>query len=493
MALPPELSAIRDEIRQYAVDYGLDFFEVIYEMVDSEQINALAALGGFPVRYPHWRFGMDYDQLSKGYTWGLQKIYEMVINTDPCYAYLMKSNGFVDQKTVMAHVYGHSDFFKNNYWFSKTDRKMLDSMANYAVKVRRMMDRFGQERVESFIDCCLSLENLIDPQLPFRESKKEPEQEEKSLEDLEREGKLHVERDYMREYINPKEFVESQRKKIADEKEKEKKFPATPQVDVLQFLMEYAPIEGWQYEVLSIIRNESYYFVPQRQTKIMNEGWASYWHSTIMTQKALKDSEIIDFANQHAGTMAMAPGQVNPYKVGIELFRDIEDRWNKGKFGKEYDDCDNIIQKEKWDKKLGKGREKIFEVRSVCNDVTFIDQYLTPEFVDRFKLYTYEYNRRTHQYEIVDRDFKRVKEKMLIGLTNMGQPFVEIINGNFENKSELLLTHKHQGVDLDQRWANETLRCLEQIWQRPVNIETEVEGQKKLFTCQKGQFNEKST
>src|ERR1700737_2053089 len=115
--LSPELARIRGD----AEGYGLDFFETIFEMVDYEQINSLASYGGFPVRYPHWRFGMDYDQLSKGYTWGLQKIYEMVINTNPSYAYLMKSNNIVDQKTVIAHVYGHTDFFKNNYWFSKTN------------------------------------------------------------------------------------------------------------------------------------------------------------------------------------------------------------------------------------------------------------------------------------------------------------------------------------------------------------------------------------
>ncbi|CAM6053605.1 unnamed protein product [Sphagnum tenellum] len=166
--LTPELAAVRDQIRQYAIDFGLDFFDTIFEMVDYEQINSLAALGGFPVRYPHWRFGMDYDQLSKGYAWGLQKIYEMVINTNPSYAYLMKSNNLVDQKTVIAHVYGHVDFFKNNYWFSKTNRKMLDQMANHAVKIRNYKDRYGQDKVEAFIDSCLAVENLIECVFTFQ-------------------------------------------------------------------------------------------------------------------------------------------------------------------------------------------------------------------------------------------------------------------------------------------------------------------------------------
>src|SRR3954467_6079071 len=147
--LTPELSRIRDQIRAYAEGFGLDFFETIFEMVDYEQINSLAAFGGFPVRYPHWRFGMDYDQLSKGYSWGLQKIYEMVINTDPSYAYLMKSNSVTDQKTVMAHVYGHVDFFKNNIFFQHTNRKMIDEMANHATRIRRYIDKQGIEPVEN--------------------------------------------------------------------------------------------------------------------------------------------------------------------------------------------------------------------------------------------------------------------------------------------------------------------------------------------------------
>ena len=491
-ALTPELAKLKEQIHGYAVGYGLDPFEVVFEMVDSDQINSLAALGGFPVRYPHWRFGMDYDQLSKGYEWGLQKIYEMVINTNPSYAYLMKANNLVDQKTVMAHVYGHVDFFKNNYWFSKTNRKMLDAMANHAVKIRDYMDAYGQDRVEGFIDKCLALENLIDPHLPFVNTKTMTREEEAQEERSSREvGKLKTDRSYMDKYINPPDFMEEQRKKMEAAQVKSKRVPAEPQKDVLAFLLEFAPLEAWEHEVLSIVRDEAYYFAPQMQTKIMNEGWASYWHSKIMTEKALKDSEVIDFCDHHAGVMAMQPGRINPYKIGIELFRDIEDRWNRGAFGKEYDECDNMVEKRQWDKKLGLGRKKIFEVRQVCNDITFIDEYLTDEFCERLKLYTYQFNRRTNQNEIADRDFKKIREKLLFGLSNMGQPLIFVMDGNFQNKGELLLGHRHQGLDLDGRWTRETMRSLSEIWKRPVSVETEVDGQKKLYSYQEGEFSEK--
>ena len=164
---PTDLKLLKYEIEEYAREFGLDFFDVIFEVIDYDKINEFASYGGFPSRYPYWRFGMEYEQLSKGYAYGLQKIYEMVINTDPCYAYLMRSNDIVDQKLVMAHVYAHCDFFKNNMWFSKTNRKMMDEMANHGTRVRKHMDCFGIEAVEDFIDTCLSLEDLIDPYAPF--------------------------------------------------------------------------------------------------------------------------------------------------------------------------------------------------------------------------------------------------------------------------------------------------------------------------------------
>ena len=492
MSLTLELSKLRDEIRGYAVGFGLDFFDTVFELLDYDQINAIASLGGFPVRYPHWRFGMEYDQLSKSYTYGLQKIYELVINNNPSYAYLMKSNDLVDQKLVMAHVYGHVDFFKNNYWFSKTDRKMIDTMANHGVRIRDFMERYGVDRVESFIDKCLSIENLIDPFLPFMAKKQIKKESDYAEEEQTREvGKLKVNRGYMDNFINPPDFIADQKRRMAHADEKSKRIPEEPQKDVLKFLLEHARLEPWESDVLAMIRDEAYYYAPQWQTKILNEGWASFWHSRIMTTKALKDSEVIDYADHHSGTLAMQPGRINPYKIGIELLRDIEERWNKGKFGKEYDECDDLVLKKNWDKKLGLGKDKIFEVRRVCNDVTFIDEYLTPEFVERYKLYTYHFNRRTNQYEIAERDFKKIKEKMLFGLTNMGQPFIYVADGNYLNKGELLLLHKHQGVDLDGRYTRETLKNVSDVWRRPVNLETEVDGQRKLYSYGNGEFSEK--
>jgi stage V sporulation protein R len=227
-------------------------------------------------------------------------------------------------------------------------------------------------------------------------------------------------------------------------------------------------------------------------TKIMNEGWATYWHSKVLTEKALKASEIIDYADACSGVLATAPGRLNPYKLGIELLRSIEDRWNKGQFGKEYDECDSMEQKRNWDRRLGLGRKKIFEVRKLYNDVTFIDEFFTLEFCVEQKFYSFGFSERSGNWEIMSREFKKVKEQMLRMLTHRGQPHIVVDDGNFENRAELLLRHQHDGVDLDLNQARDTLRNVQRIWSRPVNLLTKIDGKGKLLRCEDGNLSERA-
>jgi stage V sporulation protein R len=417
----------------------------------------------------------------------------MVINTNPSYAYLLEGNEMVTQKMVMAHVSAHVDFFKKNMWFAHTNRKMLDEMANHASRIQRLINRYGYDPVEEFIDICLSLDNLIDYHAPYI---KRPEAQTlqpvvEEVRDTPHIEGLKVDRDYMRHYINPPEYLEEQRQKIVKEQTRARHFPENPQKDILLFLLNYAPLERWQHTILEIVRDEAYYYAPQGMTKIMNEGWASYWHSKIMT-KIMEDSEIISFADHNAGVLATSPGRLNPYKLGLELLRHIEDRWDKGKFGKAYEDCDDIQAKRNWDKQLGLGREKIFEVRKLYNDVTFIDEFLTPEFVEEQMLFSYRYNSNYNVYEIDSREFMKVKEKLLAQLTNFGQPFIYVEDGNHGNRGELYLKHRHEGIDLKQDYARDTLRNIQKIWTRPVLLETVVEGEGKLIIFDGTDFKEKS-
>lgn len=861
-----------ERIHRRAKEYGLDFFEVIFEILDFDEINEVAAYDGFPVRYPHWRFGMEYERLRKSYAYGLHRIYEMVINNDPCYAYLLRSNKLVDQKIVMAHVFAHSDFFKNNLWFAHTNSKMLDEMANHATRVRRYIDRYGAEEVEHFLDACLSIEDLIDCYNPPDQRKKEEREE-----DLPIQVGRFKSKDYMDRYINPPEYLEKERRRLEEEREKHK-IPPEPERDILLFLLEYAPLKNWQADILSIIREESYYFVPQKQTKVLNEGWAcakgdtlvytdqgllrldeivkgrlpvlvsdgktyrkvydwahfsgrkslrvrtrrgfeiegtrthrllladgrwcrlgalkvgdrvclasglgqwgrdyvpvnwervprltleevarqagvdlstviryrkgshrtrhperleplletailmqnkrfsisipehvdeplatflgyltgdghvspakreislttgddeiasrfanlgktlfglkprcrrdgnrwriilysmdliallnhlglkmgfsareksipsailsspltvvsaflrayfdcdacagrygvilstssdalartvqllllnfgilsarrkgrdgcwhvhitgasaakfereigfdlsrkqerlrayldahhwykveswedevmeifpsqadvydisvegshcyaahgfinhnSYWHAKMMTEGLLEPDEAIDYADHHSNIMGIQPGHVNPYKLGLALFRDIEERWNKGRFGKEYEECQNIEEKRRWDKQLGLGLQKIFEVRRIYNDVGFIDTFLTKEFCQEQKLFVFAERDMGAErwYEIVSREFEQIKKTLLFSLTNFGRPIIRVVDGNYRNRGELYLAHQHEDADLDLNYARATLVNLHTIWERPVHVETIVKGQKMLLS-----------
>jgi stage V sporulation protein R len=479
---PDELLAAKKQIREQALSYGLDFFPVIFELCDYEQMNQIAAFGGFPQRYPHWRFGMEYEQLRKRHFYGLGRIYEMVINNDPCYAYLQESNALVDQKLVIAHVYGHADFFKNNLWFAQTNRKMVDEMANHATRVRRHIEKEGYETVEKFLDICLSLEHLIDAHSMFlnRGPLESPPQRRKPDEPVP--GKFRA-KDYMDRWINPPQALEAETRRIRQQTEKRRHAtPARPTRDVLLYLLQHARLEDWQADCLSIVREEAYYFAPQAMTKVMNEGWASFWHSTLMTRHFLEAKEVIDYADHHSGTVHMPPGSFNPYKIGLELFRDIEDRWNKGKFGKEYEEADKLGEKRRWDKGLGLGRQKIFEVRRVYNDVNFIDEFMTDEFIERHKLYQYGRDPHTGQLRIVSRDPRRIRQTLLYQLTNMGQPFIYVVDGNYCNRGELYLAHQHNGLDIEIKSAIETLKNLWQIWRRPVHLQARIDDDMMLFS-----------
>ncbi len=473
--LPRYLAEIQAEIDVYAKEFGLDYFPTFFEIVNYDEMNEIASYGGFPTRYPHWRFGMEYERMKKTSIYGLSKIYELVINNNPCTAYLLEGNSTVDQKLVMAHVFAHCDFFKNNLWFAHTNRRMIDEMANHGSRIRGYMDRFGTDKVENFIDVCLSIDNLIDihnPPLPRVEPVKKLSREE----DDELLGEGDVPRikakSYMDKYINPPEFIEAKRKAKAEEDAKQMRFPAEPVSDVMAFLMEHAPLKSWQRGVMEIIREEAYYFAPQAQTKIMNEGWATFWHSKIMTEKALDASEIVDYADHASMVTATSKGRLNPYKMGVELFRHIKERWDKGQFGRDWDECDSLEKRETWDKKLRLGMQKIFEVRKTHNDITFIDEFLTYEFAIEQKLFSFGYNKHNRRYEIESREFLDIKQKLLMQLTNMGQPKIRLVDANAGNKNNLLLEHDHRGVDLDPSYTQEVLKNLYAIWSRPVAVKT---------------------
>ena len=423
--IDPSLKPWAVRIEALARAAGLDFHEIVFEMVDPWQVNALAAYGGFPVRYPSWRFGMEFERMEKGRQWGLSKIYELVINNDPTYAYLVRSNSLMEQKLVMAHVCGHADFFKHNRWFKPTDRHMLERMAHHGSRVRNFVDAYGQDAVDRFLDQALAIDNLIDPFLPAREL-------------------VRVEQGVKAQSVDPFSSVDVQRSKSGS---------ALPTYDIIGHLTEHAPLEPWQRELLGIVRAEAYYFMPQRMTKIMNEGWASFWHSKMLTEGLLDATEIIDFADCHSGATATVPGQLNPYKLGIDLFRFAEE----------------------------KGMD-IFQLREIHNDASFIDALVDEEFASRSELFVYGRNPKSGSLEVSDRGWEQVKERLLQGLAWGGSPRIELLDDDYEGRGELLLQHHFEGRELDLSSAGGVLRQLGMLWRRPVHLLTTENGQSRLVT-----------
>jgi stage V sporulation protein R len=244
--------------------------------------------------------------------------------------------------------------------------------------------------------------------------------------------------------------------------------------------------ESWEDEIVSITegRGDVYDISVEATHRYAAAGLVhhnSFWHSKLMTEKVCDDGEIIEYAERNAGVMETGQGRLNPYKLGVELYRSVEDRWNKGQYGKEWEDCDDLEARRTWNRRTGEGRKKLFEVRKLYTDVTFIDEFLTPDFVVEHKMYSFGWNQRNERFEIETRKFKEVKEKLLFQLTNAGQPFISVEDANLGNRGELLLRHDHMGIDLKIDWAREVLRSLVRIWRRPVEIHTRIEGKPSLL------------
>jgi stage V sporulation protein R len=317
------------------------------------------------------------------------------------------------------------------------------------------------------------LENLIDIHAPMTKPQGRAarrEARERAADTPKATARLRA-KSYMQSFINPPEFLSSQGREESRRARQARRFPSSPERDLMRFLLEHAPLAPWQSAVLEMIREEALYFAPQAQTKIMNEGWASYWHSTLCTTgDVMGDAEIIDYAEKHAGITATSGGRLNPYKLGIELFRDIEERWDMGRFGQEYESCDSFEERRHWDRQLGLGREKVFEVRRLYNDVTFIHEFLTADFCRRHHLFSFSFNSSAEQYEIESREFSKIKQRLLFALTNSGNPVIDVVDANHKNRGELFLQHRYEGTELDMGKARATIANLQKIWGRPVHL-----------------------
>lgn len=436
------------ELEALACEQGLDFFPTSFEVVPQDIMTEVAAYG-LPTRARHWSYGKVYQSQRLYGTMGLSKIYEIVLNNDPSLAFLLDSNPEIANLMVVAHVYGHVDFFKNNVLFANSNRNMINDAVEHAMRIDRYSERFGLETIEHLMDIGFALDRHIDP---HKGLKRQPYPARRVVE------KERPTLPYDDLFGEPQSSVV-----YAIEGEK---LPPHPELDLLWFLITYAPLEDWQRDILQIIREESFYFYPQFNTKVMNEGWASYWHAELFhLYDGVSPEEMIEFAKLHAGVVN--PGarfSVNPYYLGYSILVDIEKRWDEM-----YAKGESAVT----------GRQKLFEVRRDEDDISFIRNYLTIDLVEQLSLFAYGKGCRhpagqscpkCKDVVITSRERDAVAEALLTPRYAYGVPRMvvkDVVN------NELYLEHlDRETTYLDRRYADQTLAYISEIWAHPVHLIT---------------------
>lgn len=454
------------EITEIAKGFGLDFYPMRYEICPADIIYTFGAYG-MPTRFSHWSFGKSFHRMKTQYDFGLSKIYELVINSNPCYAFLLDGNSLIQNKLIVAHVLAHCDFFKNNARFSKTNRDMVESMSATAERIRQYEIKYGTERVEQFLDAVLSVQEHVDPDLvrPYRPNRYDLDGDgvPDSGDDAEERRKSP--------YADLWELEAVNRIDGTGEEQKQKRFPPQPEKDLLWFIQEYSPIlEPWQRDILTMLRDEMLYFWPQMETKIMNEGWASYWHQRIMRELDLTPDETIEYAKLNSSVVQPSRHSLNPYYLGLKIFEDIEKRW----------DNPTAEEREKFGRVPGQGRAKIFDVREFDSDTSFIRNYMTKQLVEELDLYVFE--KKGAEWKITDKAWENIRDQLVYSRVNGGFPYLVVQDGNHTGNGELYLKHRYEGVELDLKYVERTLPCVQRIWGKTVHLETTVEDKPVLFT-----------
>lgn len=453
-----ELQRAIEEITEIAEGFGLDFYPMRYEICPADIIYTFGAYG-MPTRFSHWSFGKQFFKMKLHYDLGLSKIYELVINSNPCYAFLLDSNSLIQNKLIVAHVLAHCDFFKNNVRFKNTKRDMVESMAATAERIRQYEIEYGRQEVESFLDAVLAIEEHIDPSLvrPTLEW---------TLDDVEYEEEEPVQSTPYDDLW----YLENRNMPKPKKRKRMNKFPPQPEKDVLLFIIQYSrELEEWQRDIMTMIREEMLYFWPQLETKIMNEGWASFWHQRILREMDLTSDEALEFAKLNAGVVQPSKTSINPYYLGLKIFEDIEERYNNP-----------TEEMKKLGVKPGSGREKIFEVREIESDQSFLRNYLTKELVMREDMYLFQ--KQGREYKIVDKNWENVRDQLVNMRINGGFPYITVNDGDYLKNGELYLKHHYEGIELDLKYLEKVLPYIYQLWGRNVHLETVVEEKPILFS-----------
>jgi stage V sporulation protein R len=418
-----------DKICRVAEDLGLDWHPIDYEIIDYQEMLGAMAYVGLPTHYRHWSYGKEYERTHTLYNMGQTGLpYEMIINSNPSIAYLMRENALYIHILTMAHCVGHSDFFKNNRMFADTNpNNIISSFKSAAKYVRKLIEdpSIGIDRVEAILDAAHSIKYQV-PRFPGVK------------------------------YKSRAQLLKLEHKKMAQDPKYEAnldKIPLEPEYNLLKFIAEHSKhLREWERNLILIVEESSKYFIPQALTKVMNEGWACTIHYKIVNELNLPDGLHLPFIKLHNQVVRPHLGQLNPYHLGFKLF-------------------EKIIEE--------KGFEEAMTLREVHNDITFLRFYLDEEFMREQNYFSYSPKKENKAITIDDisndEGWEKVRDELInnIGLNRIPTVYVDEV----KKDNTLCLAHEHDGRDLDLNYAQKVFDYIAHLWGDPVKLVTTIEDE----------------
>ncbi len=442
-------------IREVVAGMNLDCYPQEFEVCDHEQMLGLMAYSGMPSHYPHWSFGKSFEQQKTFYDYGVSGLpYEMVINSNPCLGYLMRDNSLLLQVLTIAHVYGHNDFFKNNFTFGFTQAaRVIEQFKAHANRIRGYTEdpSIGRTAVERVLDAAHALAFQCERNPGIRKLSREEQVEEA-----------------IRRSRPKLDAFQSIHRRPGVQTPDLQRQPLEPEEDLLGLVRDHNPrLHDWERDILDIVRQRMRYFLPQIETKIMNEGWACYTHRYIMNRIDLPQDMRMEFLVRHNQVVRPIQGQINPYHLGLAIWDDIARR----------DGADEEVH-------LLPPTEAMFQSREVDRDVSFLRRFLTPELMRKLDLFEYKTGRGGDVVvsKVSDEDSWRQVKETLIRNTGMNSvPVIKVVDTDYRSNRHLLMRHYFDGRELQLEYAERTLRYVYDLWQRPVHLETRLDGTGRLL------------
>ncbi|MBZ5498812.1 MAG: SpoVR family protein [Acidobacteriia bacterium] len=458
-------------IREKVNEFGLSCFPQEFEMCDHNQMLAYMSYSGMPAHYPHWSFGKAFEKLKTLYDYGVSGLpYEMVINSNPALAYLMRDNSLLLQILTIAHVYAHNDFFKNNFTFRTTRPEYTQATFKvHGGRIRAYIEdpSIGLDKVEGMLDAAHAVSLQCRRNLAVRKPTLEEERRrllDQACPPADKFARIHRRQPYVEPDLH--------------------KVPLVPDEDLLLFIRDHNPyLAEWEKDVLTIVHEEAQYFIPQIETKIMNEGWATYWHKRILDSLNLPQDLQLEFIVRHNQVVRPFPKGFNPYHIGLRVWEDIGRRGEEG----------NVKKEEAEKAARFPGTRLLFEVREADRDTSFLRRHLGEQLMRELNLFEFE---KRDEDLVVSRvsdeaEWRAVKETLLKNVGVNGMPVIKVEDSDYSHNHTLYLKHYHDGRDLQLEYAEKTLAHLRRLWQRDVVLETIVNSEPVLLLYQEDGLSRK--